>query len=51
MAKVPVLLAIGRKEAEAHTVAMRRLGSQAQEVLALEEAVTRLANEAAMPAA
>ena len=51
LAKVPVLLAIGRKEAETRTVAMRRLGSQAQEVLALEEAATVLAAEAAMPAA
>jgi threonyl-tRNA synthetase len=51
LAKVPVLLAIGRKEAEARTVAVRRLGSQAQETLALEEAATRLAAEAATPAA
>ncbi|HET9150023.1 MAG TPA: threonine--tRNA ligase [Alphaproteobacteria bacterium] len=51
LAKVPVLLAIGRKEAEARTVAVRRLGSQAQEILALEEAATRLKNEAAVPAA
>ena len=41
----------GRKEAEARTVAVRRLGSQAQEVLALEEAATRLKKEAAVPAA
>jgi threonyl-tRNA synthetase len=51
LAKVPVLLAIGRKEAEMRTVAMRRLGSQAQEVLALEDAAARLAAEAATPAA
>jgi threonyl-tRNA synthetase len=51
LAKVPVLLAIGRKEAEAYTVAIRRLGSQAQETLALQEATTRLATEAAMPVA
>jgi len=51
LAKVPVLLAIGRKETETRTVAMRRLGSQAQETLALEEAATRLASEAATPAA
>jgi threonyl-tRNA synthetase len=51
LAKVPVLLAIGRKEAETRTVAVRRLGSQAQETLALEEAVTRFAAEAAVPAA
>ena len=51
LAKVPVLLAIGRNEAETHTVAIRRLGSQAQETLALDEAATRLAAEAATPAA
>ncbi|MGE5539297.1 MAG: threonine--tRNA ligase [Gemmatimonas sp.] len=51
LAKVPVLLAIGRKEAETRTVSLRRLGSQAQETLALEEAATRLAAEAATPAA
>jgi len=51
LAKVPVLLAIGRKEAETRTVAVRRLGSQAQETLALDEAATRLASEAAVPAA
>ncbi|MGZ5918403.1 MAG: threonine--tRNA ligase [Hyphomicrobium sp.] len=51
LAKVPVLLAIGRKEAEARTVAVRRLGSQAQEILALEEAAARLAAEAATPVA
>ena len=51
LAKVPVLLAIGRKEAETRTVAVRRLGSQAQETLALDEAATRLAQEAAVPAA
>jgi threonyl-tRNA synthetase len=51
LAKVPVLLAIGRKEAENRTVAVRRLGSQAQETLALDEAATRLSAEAATPAA
>jgi threonyl-tRNA synthetase len=51
LAKVPVLLAIGRKETETRNVAMRRLGSQAQETLALEEAAVRLASEAATPAA
>ena len=39
LAHVPVLAVVGRKEAEARTVALRRLGSQAQEILPLEEAV------------
>jgi threonyl-tRNA synthetase len=46
VAKVPVILAIGKREAEERTVAMRRLGSQKQESLALEEARARLAAEA-----
>ena len=50
LAKVPVLLAIGKREAKDGTVAVRRLGSKAQENLALEEAVARLRSEAAMPA-
>jgi threonyl-tRNA synthetase len=49
LAKVPVILAIGRREAEERTVAMRRLGSQAQESLALDEARARLAAEAKAP--
>ncbi len=50
LAKVPVLLAIGKREAKDGTVAVRRLGSKEQENLALEEAVARLRSEAAMPA-
>jgi threonyl-tRNA synthetase len=46
---VPVLAVVGRKEAENRTVALRRLGSPAQEVLALDEAVGRLAVEATPP--
>ncbi len=46
---VPVLAVVGRKEAEAGTVALRRLGSQAQQVVTLSEAVTSLAAEATPP--
>ncbi len=46
---VPVLAVVGRKEAETGTVALRRLGAQAHEVVALEEAVARLAAEATPP--
>ncbi len=49
VAKVPVILAIGKQEAEGGTVAMRRLGSKGQVSLALEEAVARLQSEAEMP--
>jgi threonyl-tRNA synthetase len=46
---VPVLAVVGRKEAESGTVALRRLGSQAQEVLGLDAAVAGLAAEATPP--
>src|ERR1700761_6201726 len=49
LALVPVLAVVGRKEAENRTVALRRLGSQAQEIIPLEEAVARLAAEATPP--
>jgi threonyl-tRNA synthetase len=49
LAKVPVILAIGRREAEEQTVAMRRLGSSAQESLALEDVRARLKAEAQAP--
>jgi threonyl-tRNA synthetase len=49
LAKVPVLVVIGRREAEEKTVALRRLGSQNQEVLALTEAAAILAKEGAAP--
>jgi threonyl-tRNA synthetase len=39
LAKVPLILAVGRREAEQRTVSMRRLGSERQESLALDEAV------------
>jgi threonyl-tRNA synthetase len=46
---VPVIAVLGRKEAENRTVALRRLGGEAQEVLPLEVAVARLAAEAMPP--
>ncbi len=49
LAHVPVLVVVGRREAEARTVALRRLGGEAQEVLALDEAASRLAAEATPP--
>ena len=49
LAHVPVLVVVGRREAEARTVALRRLGGDAQEVLSLDDAATRLAAEAAPP--
>ena len=49
LAHVPLLLVVGRREAEQRTVALRRLGSDAQEVLPLDDAVARLAAEAMPP--
>ncbi|NHN89060.1 threonine--tRNA ligase [Acetobacter conturbans] len=49
VARVPVILVVGRKEAEAGTVAMRRLGGADQEMLTLDEAVIRLSEEAKAP--
>ena len=44
--KVPVLLAVGQREVDEHTVAMRRLGSKQQRVLSVDDAVAELAEEA-----
>jgi threonyl-tRNA synthetase len=50
-AKVPILLVVGKREGETGSVALRRLGGAAQEILALEDAIAKLADEAAPPAA
>ena len=49
LAHVPVLVVVGRREAEGRTVALRRLGGEAQEVLPLDDAAARLAAEATPP--
>ena len=49
LAKVPVLLVVGKREAEEGKVAVRRLGSQAQEVVTLTEAIEMLTAEATPP--
>ncbi|NIV17936.1 MAG: threonine--tRNA ligase [Woeseiaceae bacterium] len=45
VAKVPVLLAVGQREVEERTVAVRRLGSKKQVVLPLEQVAAELAQE------
>ncbi|MBI5165606.1 MAG: threonine--tRNA ligase [Magnetospirillum sp.] len=50
VAKVPILLVVGKREAEQGSVAMRRLGSPDQEVLALDAVVDKLCAEAMPPA-
>jgi len=47
LAKVPVILAAGKREVAERTVAMRRFGSQNQTSLALAAAVEQLRSEAA----
>ena len=49
LAKVPVMLVVGAREAQENKVSMRRLGSERQEVLLLDEALARLAAEATPP--
>ena len=48
-AKVPFILAVGGREAEAGTVALRRLGSDKQEIISLDEVMVMLADEAMAP--
>ena len=50
LAKVPVFMAIGKRESEDRTVSIRRMDADGQEVLALDEAVAKLVAEAAPPA-
>ncbi|MFT8354173.1 MAG: threonine--tRNA ligase [Gluconobacter japonicus] len=49
LARVPVILVVGRREAEERKVAMRRLGGAQQEILGLDEAVKSLSTEATPP--
>jgi threonyl-tRNA synthetase len=51
LARVPVLIVVGAREEEQETVAIRRLGSKAQEVLALDVAIDTLSSEATVPSA
>ena len=47
--KVPIMLVVGKREAEEGTVSVRRLGSQKQEVMKLDDAVKMLVDEAVPP--
>jgi len=49
LAKVPVIAVVGRKEAEDGKVAIRRLGSQDQTIVTVEEAIALLTAEATPP--
>jgi threonyl-tRNA synthetase len=47
--KVPVMLIVGKREAQERKVSIRRLGSQEQTVMGLDEAIAALAEEAVPP--
>ena len=49
LAKVPVLLVVGKKEAETRQVSIRRLGSEKSTVMPLDAALAALADEAVPP--
>ncbi len=43
--KIPVLVVVGKREAAESTVALRRLGSKRQQVMALDDAIAALTDE------
>ncbi|MBT8078383.1 MAG: threonine--tRNA ligase [Gammaproteobacteria bacterium] len=45
VAKVPVLMAVGQREIDEDTVAVRRLGSKQQKVMKVDEAIASLGDE------
>ena len=49
LAKIPALLVVGKKEAESHSVSVRRLGSDGQTVMSTAEAISALVEEATPP--
>ncbi len=49
LAKVPAIIALGRREVADGTVSIRRLGRKGQQVLSLDEAVAVLGAEAKLP--
>jgi threonyl-tRNA synthetase len=49
VAKVPLILVVGRREAENETVTVRRLGTEEQRTVSLTDAVRQIAAEATPP--
>lgn len=47
--KIPLMLIVGKRETENRTVALRRLGGQSQEILALDDAIVKLSQEVSLP--
>ena len=48
--KIPYIFVIGKREAEQKTIAVRKLGSDGQEILNLQEALAKIKKEAENPA-
>ena len=49
--KVPIIAAVGQREAEERSLALRRLGDKGQETLALDDAIAKIAGEGSKPGA
>lgn len=49
LTKTPQIWVVGKREAEERKVAIRRLGSDAQEILALDEAIRKMSEDAKAP--
>ena len=48
-AKVPIIIAVGKKESEEKTVSVRHLGSQETKVIKLDNIIAALQNESSIP--
>ena len=48
-AKVPIIIAVGKKESEEKTVSVRRLGSQETKVIKFDDIIAALQNESSIP--
>ena len=49
LSKVPIIAAVGLREAEEKTLAVRRIGDKRQFVMTLTDAIESLSEEGAMP--
>lgn len=49
LAKTPIIAVVGEKETAARTVAIRRLGSERQEIIPLDEFIQQMKNDVKMP--
>ena len=45
ISKIPILLAVGQREVDESTVALRRLGSKQQKILVLQDAIDTISEE------